>query len=58
MALPSFFYAGGLGLCGRLTLVHAAGTAELLRGQEVSACLTHLSGVARELLPPQVAPEN
>ena len=29
-----------------------------VRGQEMSACFTQLSGVARELPPPQVAPES
>ena len=52
-----FFYAG-LGLCGLLTSDACSRDSRTVRGQEVSACLTQLSGVARELPPPQVAPEN
>ena len=39
---------------------HTSGTnpEENAEGRKSSACLTQLSGVARELLPPQVAPEN
>ena len=52
-----FFYAG-LGLCGRLTTGARSRDSRTVWGQEVSACITHLSGVARELIPPQAAPEN
>ena len=55
MALPSFFL-WGLGLCGHLASGACSRDSRTVRGQEMSACLTHLSGVARELLPLQVAP--
>ena len=57
MALPSFFLWGAWAV--RVPYSGARSRdSRTVRGQEMSACFTQLSGVARELIPPQVAPEN